>query len=384
MIRAFGGMGAIPREGWNRLVGEAAPFLEWDWLELLERSGSAAPDRGWQPRHLVIEQGGRPVAACPAYLKAHSMGEFVYDWSWAHAARQLGVSYYPKLIAAVPFTPATGRRLLVAPDQDRGRRLAELVGALHAVARQAGASGVHVLFCGREEAAELEALGAALRLQHQYHWTNPGYRDFDDFLSRFRSRRRKAIRRERRGVADSGLAIERLEGAQITREVLLDFYPLYRDTCERYGGWDYLSRALWEGLADRWPDRLVLFSAYEGGPAGRRMVAGSLCVRKGRRLYGRYWGHLPGWEPPKYLHFELCLYAPIQYCIAEGIQRFEPGQGGEHKRARGFEPSLCYSAHWIGSPRLDGPVRDFLERERRAVRQRVSELIEDSPLRSGE
>jgi len=379
-IRAYGSIASIPKETWNGLVGDAMPFLEWDWLALLEETKSVSPDSGWLPRHVVIYDGGEAVAACPAYLKGHSMGEFVYDWSWANAARQIGVPYYPKLIAAVPFTPATGQRLLIAPGQDRALRTRELAGALHAVADASKAAGIHVLFCTEEESTALTELGAMERLQHQYHWKNPGYADFDDYLSRFRSRRRKEIRRERKGALGAGLRIEALQGEQITREVLEEFYLFYRNTCDRYGGWDYLSRGMWEKLPTAWPDRVVLFSAWEGD----RLRAGAFCVRKNDRMYGRYWGHQPGWQPPKFLHFELCFYAPIEFAIREGVRLFEPGQGGHHKFSRGFEPELCRSAHWLMNDRLRRPIEDFVIRERDEVRARVAGMLEESPIRPKE
>ncbi len=376
-IRAYGAMADVPREGWGALAADAMPFMEWEWLNLLETSGSAASDAGWIPRHVVVYQGERMVAAAPAYLKLNSMGEFVYDWSWANAARQVGVRYYPKLISAVPFTPATGRRLLIAPDQDRVARIQELVGAMHTLADQVDASGVNVLFCTGDEADELGRLGGEVRIQHQYHWKNAGYRDFDDFLSRFRTKRRKEIRRERRGAAEGGLSLRAVEGDDLTPALLQRFHRHYRNTCDRYGGWDYLQPAVWRELPRVWPGRVVLFAAFEG----ERLRAGAFCVRKGDRLYGRYWGHDPSWEPPKHLHFELCFYAPIQYAIERGVRLFEPGQGGHHKFSRGFEPSICYSAHWIFDEKLRGPLASFLVRERAAVRQRVQDMLLESPIR---
>jgi len=343
----------------------------------LEESESVSADAGWIPRHVVIWEGEHAVAASPCYLKLHSMGEFVYDWSWANAARQVGCPYYPKLVAAVPFTPVTGARLLVAADQDRAAREQQLVAAMHTVAQQVKAAGVHVLFCTEAEQRALAGLGAMARVQSQYHWFNHGYADFGDFLSRFRSKRRKAIRRERRKVREAGVSIEALTGEALTPAVMHILYGYYRQTCSRYGGWDYLQRPVWELLSERWPDRVVAFVARMSG----EIVAGAFCVFKGDRLLGRYWGCRRGARLPDFLHFELCYYAPIAWCIERGAVAFEPGQGGEHKFSRGFEPTICRSAHWLFDSRLADPIRGFLIRERAAVEARVAGLLAESPIR---
>jgi len=374
-LRVHEGLVELGEPAWAGLVGESSPFLEWAWLQGLEETGCVGGESGWIPRHVSLWEGERLVAAAPAYVKLNSMGEFVYDWSWAHAARRLGASYYPKLVVGVPFTPVTGTRLLVAPGEDREVRRLQLVSGLRRLAEALGCSGLNLLFTTREETEQLATCGFAERLQFQYMWSNPGYADFDAFLARFRSKRRKVLRRERRAARETGLRLECLSGDALPFELLLEMYGHYDRTCDQYGGWRYLNRDFWEHLHAHWRPRLRLFTARDGD----RLVAGALCVQKGQRLYGRYWGagiHIP------HLHFELCLYRPIEHAIEAGLEGFEPGQGGPHKFRRGFEPELCRSAHWLLDRRLDGPIRGFLREERAEVTRRRRRLLDESPIRA--
>ena len=367
-IGVFPSIAELSEAGWNALLGpEATPFLEHRWLRALEDSECVGEEAGWIPRHLGVFEDGELVAACPCYVKLHSMGEFVYDWSWAHAARQMGLRYYPKLVVGVPFTPATGQRLLVRPE--RATELRQLlVGGLHELRKQLKCAGLHLLFPLAEESQELEELGGLLRLQSQYHWSNRGYADFEDFLARgMKSKRRGEVRRERRRLAESGVRVEVLEGEAITEDALSAMQGFYTDTCWKFGGHAYLNPDLWAWLHEGFRDRLHLVLAYDGG----RPIAGALNVQSAQRLYGRYWGCS---EERPYLHFEVCYYRAIEHCIERGLQVFEPGHGGGHKYPRGFEPTLTRSNHWISDPRLGAPIEDFLVRERAAVRQRVSEL----------
>lgn len=365
----------IAPEAWDAVVAGASPFLEWRWLHALEASGCSVADEGWLPRPLVVRRDGAIVAVAPAYVKSHSMGEFVYDWSWAHAARQLGEPYYPKLIVGVPFTPATGPRLLTAPGEDRAALLPVLVEGLLALARKLGCAGLHVLFDTAEEAEALEGIGGQTRLQTQSHWTDAGYVDFDGFLAAFESKRRRALRRERRRISEvPGLRVEVLTGEQIRPEHLRAMERFYQNTAARFGGFDYLKSPLWTWMGEQFRDRLVLVLAWlEDAP-----VAGALDVRGGERLYGRYWG--ADVEIP-FLHFEVCYYKAIEWALANGVRAFEPGHGGEHKRPRGFQPVLCASSHFIFTPKLARAVRDFLPRERAAVLEQLEALEAESPLR---
>ncbi len=373
-VRVVGDLSSVPEAAWDHLVGEGSPFLEHRWLRALEESGCVEAETGWIPRHVTVWRGEQLVAACPAYVKLHSMGEFVYDWSWAHAARQLGLPYYPKLIVGVPFTPVTGQRLLVRPGPDAEELRQILVAGLLELGKQLKCAGLHVLFPEAEESQALEDLGGHLRLQSQFHWTNQGYADFEDFLKRAMSgKRRGEVRRERRRLAESGLEVRVLEGEQIDEAALAAMQGFYTDTCWKFGGRSYLNPDLWAWLLEGFRDRLHLVLAYDQG----RPIAGALNVQKGERLYGRYWGCS---EERPYLHFEVCYYRAIEHCIERGLGVFEPGHGGGHKHPRGFEPTITRSNHWLTDPRLSGPIEDFLVRERAAVLESVGELARSAPV----
>lgn len=375
VIRVHTGIGQVPAAAWDALVGpDGSPFLEHRWLLALEESGCAVADTGWYPSHITVwDEDERLWAAAPVYLKVHSMGEFVYDWSWANAARQLGVDYYPKIVVGVPFTPATGQRLLVAPGADAARARQILVSALHQLAKQAGCAGIHVLFNPVDCADSLGTLGAATRLQFQFHWENQGFSSFDDFLGQFRSKRRSEFKRERRKVAADGVRVVRVSGDQATDAQIAAMHRFYQITCDQFGGRTYLNPAFWGQVRDRFGDRVQLVLAYDGD----RAIAGAFNVEKGKRLYGRYWGCS---EERRFLHFEVCYYQAIEHCIERGLDVFEPGHGGGHKYPRGFLPTLTHSSHWILEPRLNGPIRDFVEREAAEVRLRAAALRERSDL----
>lgn len=367
ILRTHPRIADIPAAAWDALDQGGSPFLEHRWLQLLEDSGAAQPDEGWTPAHLGLWDEGRLLAAAPTWLKTHSMGEFVYDWSWAGAARQLGCAYYPKVVVGVPFTPAAGPRLLVAPGVDAGAARALLVRGLHSLREQVRGGGVHVLFNPEDEALALEDHGAATRLQYQFQWKDAGYGDWEGFLASFNHKRRKTLKRERRAVAESALSVRVLEGEDLRPEHLDAMYGFYRRTAARFGGWAYLPRAWWEGALERLRDLVVLVMAFDGP----RPVAGAFNVRKGERMYGRYWGAV---EERPFLHFEVCYYQAIDYALRHGVRVFEPGHGGEHKYPRGFGPQLCWSSHWLADARLDGAVRRHLTQERAAVLAEVAAL----------
>lgn len=362
-LRVHRSITELPRGAWDGLLDDqAVPFLEWAFLAALEESGSAVPERGWHPRHLTLWRGARLVAAAPAYLRDDSDGEFVFDGSWATAAGRVGLRYYPKLVLAVPFTPATGRRVLVAPGEDRAAREAELYSGALELARAEGLSGIHVLFHTEAEAASLEAAGFALRLGVQYQWRNEGYRTLEDFLARFHSKRRNQLRRELRTPASQGLTVRTLRGEELTELSAEELFRLYVSTVDKYPwGRRFLTLDFFARMLGTFRHRCEFVEARRGG----QRIAGAFNFASQDVLYGRYWGCL---EEHPFLHFNVCLYHPVQEAIRRGLKRFEPGAGGEHKLTRGFEPQITYSAHLLLHPGLDRAVRAFLLQEQAAVR----------------
>jgi predicted N-acyltransferase len=371
------GVSKIAREQWNSLLGEDdSPFVEWDWLFAMEQSASASRKTGWAPCHLVLRERAshRPIAACPAYLKSHSMGEFVFDHGWAEAAERAGVSYYPKLLVGVPFTPHTGRRFLVAPAIDRKRIVPILAGAIAKLCEENNLSSAHVNFLEQDEAAALVELGFLERLGYQYHWHNSGFREFDDYLNRLKHKRRSAVRHERAALAEQGIELRIVAGEEIPDEIFPSMYRLYLSTIDKlYWGRRYLTPRFFE-LAKNFKRYLCFVLAYRAG----RLIAGTFNVQKSGVLYGRYWGCF---EEHRFLHFNVCYYAGIEHCIRNGLTRFEPGAGGEYKWLRGFDPALTRSAHLIAHPGLAKAVANYLKRERREVMAWIEEGRERSQLK---
>jgi len=376
-IELLDGVAAVARDEWNALVGDESPFLEWDWLASLEHAGAVGGATGWIPRPLVARRQGRIVAACPLYLKTHSEGEFVFDWGWAEAAQRAGIDYYPKLLVGVPFTPVGGARFLVAAGEERSAWVARLAGALREITAANGLSGVHVTFCREDEVEAARAAGYLVRIGLQYHWTNPGYACFDDYLARFRSKRRNQIRREQRSLREQEVSLEVLTGDGIGSELVEPLYRFYRTTLDkRPWGRRYLTPRFFELLRERFRQRLCVVLARQGG----RIVAGTLNVQKGEALYGRYWGcerEIP------HLHFNVCYYAAIEHCIRAGLRRFEPGAGGDYKHVRGFDACPTWSLHFLGDPRLAAAVERFLEAERAEARQAIDWLRDHSAYKGG-
>jgi len=375
------GMAAVGRAEWNAVAnpsGESCdPFLDWDFLEALEASGCAAADTGWGPRHILAHDGaGRLVGAAPLYIKSHSRGEFVFDHAWADALHRAGGRYYPKLLCAVPFTPVTGRRLLAAPGPRRAAIQRALARAAVELAADAKVSSVHFNFLEEASWRALGAEGLLLREDQQFHWINHGYKTFDDFLAALASRKRKMLRRERRD-AQEGLTIERITGADLTKKHWDAFFRFYMDTGGRKWGSPYLNREFFALLHERMADKCLLVLAMDG----TRPIAGALNMIGSDTLYGRYWGRT---EERPFLHFEVCYYQAIDFAIEHGLGRVEAGAQGEHKLARGYEPTLTHSAHWIAHAGLRDAVARYLDREREAVEEGIGELNEFSPFRKGE
>ena len=369
----------IGRDGWDACAANptyaANPFISFDFLDIAEESGCAVERMGWGPQHLSVEDAdGRVAAVMPLYLKSHSQGEYIFDHSWAEAYERAGGRYYPKLLSAAPFTPATGPRLLVRPDVDVEAARRTLLGGAVALCERYDASGVHINFPTDEEWTWLGGQGLALREGQQYHWENAGYGDFEAFLAALSSGRRKTIRRERRD-AQAAVEILPLTGADLTEEHWDAFYGFYMDTGSRKWGRPYLNRLFFSLLGERMADRVLLVMARREG----RWVAGALNLIGGDCLYGRNWGCI---EDIPFLHFELCYYQAIEWAIGRGLARVEAGAQGQHKIARGYLPSAVRSAHFIADPMLRGPVEDFVARERAAVEGEMEWLAEEySPFR---
>jgi len=369
----------IGASAWQRLAGpDCPPFLRYEWLSALEDTGCIDPARGWLAMHIAAYSEGELVGAAPAYVKGNSEGEFVFDHSFARYAQgALRIDYYPKLLVAVPFTPATGPRILTLPGPDAPRIFAGFAQALPQIAERLGASGTHVLFPEQAQADAFSAAGYLPRHGLQYHWRNVGYRTFDDFLARFTSKRRNQIRREMREMRDQAIEFEVLTGEQLRPERVDFIFDFYRKTVQKFFyGKQYLNRAFFEQVCQTMPEHLHVVIARDAGSS--KLIAGAFNLLGKRALYGRYWGAL---EERPFLHFNVCFYRGIEECIARGLDLFEPGAGGEHKLARGFEASVTRSAHAFGDPRLQAGVAEFLERERQAIAQHLLESQLESGLR---
>ena len=356
------------------------PFLRPAFLDLLEDSGSVGPDTGWTPRHLRIATNGAEQAFMPLYLKDHSWGEYVFDWAWADAWRRHGLPYYPKLLSAIPFTPATGPRIRLAPGADRDALVRRLVAEAIDLARDIGASSWHILFPDEDQLALLEGIEDAPLLRRtgtQFHWLNQGYGDFEDFLAALASRKRKMIRRERRQVAEQGFAIEMLAGPDINADLWAFFHRVYHRTyLKRSGSAGYLTQDFFSGLGAAMGDQVAMAVARQRG----KPVAAALYFRDDNTLYGRYWGCEGEYD---FLHFELCYYRGIDFAIAQGLDKFDAGAQGEHKILRGFTPVATHSLHWITHPGFAEAVGRFLRQEEASVNHYRAEAAELLPFKSG-
>jgi predicted N-acyltransferase len=369
----------VAPEDWDALVDENDPFLEHAFLSALERSRSVGGRSGWRPRFVLVHEGGRLVGGVPLYLKDNSYGEFIFDWAWANGAMRAGLRYYPKLVAAVPFTPVTGSRLLVRRDVARAPVVAALLDGMRAVADEERASSIHVLFCPAEEAAALGEAGYKPRLSMQFHWTNRAgapYRDFEDFLGAFRSRNRKQVRKERQVAAGHGLRLATVAGPDLGAREWAALEALYESNAAKHGSPAYLTPQFFALARTELAHRVVATFAYRGSEP----VAGTLNFERGRHLYGRYWGCT---EEQEMLHFELCYYRLIERAIEEGHTRFEAGAQGEHKLKRGLEPALTHSAHWLRDPDFGAAVARFVDHEAAMVREEVAQYQQLSPYRRG-
>ncbi|MDQ2080127.1 GNAT family N-acetyltransferase [Xanthobacteraceae bacterium Astr-EGSB] len=351
------------------------PFIAYDFLRALETSGSAGRKTGWAPQHLVVRaDDGDVLGVCPCYLKSHSRGEYVFDAGWADAYERAGGDYYPKLQVSVPFTPATGRRLLAAPGPQEAVVEAALAQALVELTRLRQASSAHVTFLPQAQWEMLGRRGFLQRTDQQFHWDNAGYADFDAFLTELASRKRKVLKRERRDALAAGIDIVWLTGSDLTEAAWDAFFAFYQETSSRKWGRPYLTRTFFSLVGERMADRILLVMARRAG----RFIAGALNFIGGDTLFGRHWGAI---EHHPFLHFELCYYQAIDFAIARGLRRVEAGAQGEHKIARGYLPSTTYSAHYIADPSLRRAIADYLQHERAYVASAAEELTTCSPFR---
>ncbi|MEK7321632.1 MAG: GNAT family N-acetyltransferase [Pseudomonadota bacterium] len=367
----------IEAGAWNRFPTRGYPFVRHEFLNALARHGAVGGDSGWTPRYLLAWNETALIGALPLYLKSHSWGEFVFDWAWAEAYAHHGKVYYPKLVAAIPYTPCTGPRLLLAETAQTETVRHALIETAKTLAGALNASSLHWLFTSQDQTVALETHGFQRRLGCQYHWHNQGYADFDDYLGRFTAEKRKKVKRERRRVREAGVELRTLAGTELSSREWRAFYRFYRNTFLEKSGMVPLSLGFFEELGATMPEHLVMvLASYQGD-----YVAAALSFRGGDTLYGRYWGASAAFHS---LHFEACYYAGIEYCIREGLQRFEPGAQGEHKISRGFTPTFTYSAHWMLDPGFQGAVTRFLAEERGLMLRHREELSTHLPFKMAE
>jgi len=366
VVRTLKDIGA---DAWRSLAGED-PFLSWEYLGAMHETGCASARSGWAPCYIALSKGGALQGAMPLYLKDHSWGEYVFDWAWAEAYQRYGHDYYPKLTCAIPFTPVSGQRLLARDD---AARLA-LARAALALASAKEISSLHVLFPTETESSLLQRAGFMLRTGVQFHWSNAGYADFEEFLATLTHAKRKKIRQERRKVAEAGVEFRRLSGKEIGPREWAFFHRCYCHTYREHMSSPYLNLEFFKRLGETMPQHMMLALATRDGEA----IAASLCVHDAATLWGRYWGAI---EYVPCLHFEACYYQPIEFCIERGIKVFEGGAQGEHKLARGFLPVVTHSAHWLARPEFADAVERFLESEAQGIAAYVDELNEHAPFR---
>ena len=348
----------ISREDWESVLNNKYPFLQYDFLKTLEVTKCVSPEQGWTPFHAVVSEGEMIVAIMPLYIKTDSQGEFIFDWSWADAFYRNGLEYYPKLVSSIPFTPASGPRILFTDQSKSLIIIKEVSSALKRISQEQGFSGVHILLAEKDEINKFSREDFSLRTSYSFHWFNNNYESFDSFLKDMTSRQRKNIKKEREKIAKQGITLSRIKGEDISHEMIETFYQFYQVTYLKRGMRGYLNFKFFESIIKHSPDSILLVMAQN---SDGNYVAGALNFYDDQKLYGRYWGCLEEYDS---LHFETCYYQGIEFCIGHGLGSFDPGVQGEHKIKRGFCPIETYSAHWIRDARFKEAIDDFLERER--------------------
>jgi len=372
----IGSLSEVTAEEWNALVHPDNPFARHEFLIAMERHDAVGKTFGWYPQYLLARDNGKLVGAAPMYLKDNSYGELVFDWAWADAYQRSGLNYYPKLVVAIPYTPATGQRLLVHPAFDYQTVAPAMITAATEHARNIKVSSLHWLFTDAQDTALFKQQPEyMLRLGCQFHWHNQGYQSFEDYLGHFSSSKRKKIRQERRRVKDQGITLEVLHGDEASQEQWQIYHRFYNSTFDRKYGYATFSQGFFLEIAHTMPRNIVLVLAkYQDD-----YVAGAFNVRGSDTLYGRHWGCSHEFHS---LHFEACYYQGLEYCINNGLQRFEPGAQGEHKIARGFLPAKTWSAHWIADERFKTPIEQFVSHELKSMEHYIAELHEHSPFKN--
>jgi predicted N-acyltransferase len=368
----------ISAEQWNAMLADNNPFMRHEFLFGLESTGCVSLETGWESAHIAIYENScreHLLAAMPCYIKGHSYGEYIFDWSWADAHHRYGLEYYPKLSNAVPFTPATGDRLLVRDPQQREELESALFSKAIELCQSRSLSSFHSLFVEQQQAEKLRKLGCLTRHSSQFHWRNKDYQNFDDFLAIMSSKKRKNIKRERRRVAETGITYRWLSESQLDQTAVDTMYRFYARTIQHYGAQSYLNKAFFEYLAQHFSQQtLFLFAEFDN-----QVIAGGLYFKSDNALFGRYWGALDNFHS---VHFETCYYQAIEWCINNGYQRFEAGAQGQHKLARGLEPSITYSSHWIAHDGFRQAIDDFICSEQEHMKNYQTQMNNHSPFKA--
>lgn len=365
----------ISAASWNALTESDNPFTRYEFLHALETTGCLGEKKGWFPRYFLVFEQEDLIAACPTYVKTNSYGEFVFDWAWADAYERNGLPYYPKLISAIPYTPATGNRLLIRQDQNQAALITALQRTIINFCEEQSYSGMHWLFVTPQEHELLEKDGLMTRMDCQYHWHNRDYESFDDFLAGCTSKRRKTIRRERRHVTDAKIRLETRLGSTLSKDEWRYVHQFYTSTFDQKWGTASLTRRFFETVGETMGDDTLIVFAYH---TAEHPIAASIMFKSSDTLYGRFWGCS---EEHHSLHFEACYYQGIEFCIRNGLKNFEPGAQGEHKITRGFEPTLTYSSHWISHEGFRKAIQNYLNEETQHVQQRCEGLTELLPFK---
>lgn len=374
-IKLYHSIAEIGADTWNALCPNDYPFMRYEFLHALEISGSVNADKGWQPVHIGMQDNGINIAFMPLYLKNHSYGEYVFDWSWADAYHRYGLHYYPKLVSAVPYSPVTGPRLLT--QQPAAPLLKLIANAIPAICKELRAKSWHLLFPTTNEKIDLAAPHLMLRKGCQYQWFNRNYNSFEHYLEHFNARKRKSVKKERKKIIQQGIQHLVFEGSDISAEAMAQFYQFYQMTYFKRGQEPYLTEEFFQLLRQQMPESLLLVMAY----AGETAVAGALSLKDSQTLYGRYWGCIDEYDS---LHFETCYYQGLDYCIAHNLQRFDSGAQGEHKIQRGFEPVETWSLHWLEEQGLNHAIDDFIQRETQAIDERMQDLTSYLPFKQAD